>query len=274
MYNTFYNCEELKKAPEIPNTVTCMWSTFQGCSNLTEGKLGSNVVNIWNCFMDCTKLVNSPEIPNTIENMTQTFYGCTTLTNVPNIPNSVTTMQSTFQDCISLEEVPDIPNKVINMSGTFYKCTNLKKAPKIGENVEDINSAFADCASLVEAPEISNKVKFMRSTFNRCTNLVKPPSKIPSTVINMIATFRDCPILQGNIEINANLTDENANTTDNYGIIGEKYYKDCFNNSSTSGNGLIITSTNLQLQENDYLILKNIVNTKSKDSNIIMQPQI
>ena len=270
MYNTFYNCTDLQKAPEIPSTVVCMWSTYQGCTKLTEGKVGSQVINLWNCFMDCTSLTTSPILPNTVENMMQMFYRCTELNNVSNIPNSVTSLQSTFYGCTKLESVPDIPDNVITLSATFLGCTNLKKAPKIGENVEDMYSTFANCTSLVNAPEIPNKVKFMRSTFNKCTNLQTPPSKIPNSVINMYATFDSCAKLEGTIEINANITDEDAETTDNYGIIGEKHYKQCFSGCSTSGNGLIVRTTNEKLQENDYAILKNIINTKASTSNITL----
>ena len=110
----------------------------------------------------------------------------------------------------------------------------------------------------------------MRSTFNKCTNLQTPPSNIPNSVINIYATFDSCEKLEGTIEINANITDEDAETTENYGTIGKKYYKQCFSNCSTSGNGLIVTTTNVKLQENDYAILKNIINTKASTSNITL----
>ena len=270
MYNTFYNCTDLQKAPEIPSTVVCMWSTYQGCAKLKEGKVGSQVINLWNCFMDCTSLTTSPILPNTVKNMMQMFYRCTELNNVSNIPNSVTSLQSTFYGCTKLESVPDIPNNVITLSATFQGCTNLKKAPKIGKNVEDMYSTFGNCTSLVNAPEIPNNVKFMRSTFNKCINLQTPPSNIPNSVINIYATFDSCAKLEGTIEINANITDEDAETTENYGTIGEKYYKQCFSNCSTSGNGLIVTTTNEKLRENDYAILKNIINTKASTSNITL----
>lgn len=293
MYNTFYGCTNLKKAPEIPNTVKCMWSTYQSCSNLTEGKVGNGVTNLWNCFMDCANLVTSPHLPNSVENMMQTFYNCTKLETILNIPKGVINMNGTFSYCSNLERIPSLPEGVIdlvgtfsycnslkkipnipdtvkNMYGTFQHCSNLIVVPQIGKSVENMDSTFYLCTSLQKAPEIPEKVKIMRSTFSGCTNLTTPPSKIPSSVINMISAFSNCSKLEGNIEINANLTNEEATSTDNNLIVGKKSYNKCFVSAATSGNGLIITTKNSNLESNDYMILKDIINTKSASSNISM----
>ena len=291
LYNTFYNCEELKIAPEIPSTVTCMWSTFQGCRNLTEGKVGSNVVNLWNCFMDCESLGTSPYLPNTVENMTQTFYQCTSLINITNLPNNIKNMSMTFYKCIKLTAVPDIPDGCVNLGGTFqecislvsmpeisdsvtsmamtfYQCSKLKGIKRIGKNVENMEATFYMCTSLEEAPEIPEKVKIMRSTFNGCKSLIKPPSKIPESVVNCIALFLGCENLEGNIEFNASITDDVSTTEDNSLIVGKKSYNECFAGAAINGNGLTISTSNPDLKENDFIILKNIINTKNWSSKI------
>lgn len=271
MYNTFYGCTDLKIAPDIPNTITCMWSTYHNCSNLAEGKVGNRTSDLMNCFMNCSSLTNTPLLPNTAINLNQTFYGCTNLVNIKNIPNSVINLRMTFRGCTKIETSPNIPNSVVNAKGTFYQCTNLLIAPKIGENVETLEETFYQCTNLKEASSIPNSVKIMRSTFNGCTNLVDPPHIIPNNVINLIATFQKCENLEGEIEINSNLTDENCATNDNSLDVGKKSYYNCFNGSSTNGNGLKITTSNDALKTNNYQILKDIINTKSNNSNISLK---
>ena len=294
MYNTFYNCTDLKKAPEVPNTVTCMWSTYQECTNLMEGKVSGCSKNLWNCFMGCTNLVTSPFLPDSVENMMQIFYNCTSLTSINEFPENVTNLNGAFQNCTNLEYVGTIKDKVINMGNAFFHCTKLKKITNIGKNVItlahtfeqcsnlieapiiedkviDMEATFSGCSSLIEAPEIPEGVKIMRSTFNGCSNLIKAPSMIPESVINMISTFWNCNRLEGILKINANLTSKIAEDTENKGIVGKTYYNECFTGASINGEGLVISTTNLQLKENEYEMLKNIVNTKSYLSNIRIQ---
>lgn len=294
MYNTFYNCTELKKAPEIPNTVICMWSTYQGCINLIEGKVSGASKNMWNCFMDCTSLVTSPSLPDSVENMMQTFYNCTALTSINKFPENVTTINGAFQNCSSLNyvgyindnvtdmgnaflhctklnKITNIGKNVTNLKNTFNQCSNLVEAPVIGNKVINMEGTFSGCSSLIEAPEIPEGVEIIRSTFNNCTNLVRPPSKIPASVINMISTFFNCNKLEGYIEINSNLTNEVADDTENSGIVGKTYYDECFASASINGKGLVISTTNPLLKENEYEILNNIVNTKNYSSQITIQ---
>ena len=67
----------------MPNSVTNMSSTFQGCSSL----------------------VNVPNIPNSVTNMSSTFYGCSSLVTALEIPSGVTDIRYTFYGCTSLKEV-------------------------------------------------------------------------------------------------------------------------------------------------------------------------
>lgn len=268
MYNTFYDCAELKKSPPIPPTVTCMWSTYQACSHLTETTVGKGAQNLWNCFLECTSLVNTPVLPSTVENLMQTFYGCTSLTDVSYLPEGIINMNGTFRGCTSLSHVPDIPNTVTIMDNTFYKCSNFLIAPKIGKSVKKMNGTFYQCTQLEEAPAIPDGVEIMRSTFNGCTNLSKPPTKIPTSVVNLIGTFQYCTHLEGTIEINASVTNEVAQTSDYDWIIGSKVYEDIFKGACRVGQGLTVKTNNAELKMNHAEILNDIINMKSSDSNL------
>lgn len=80
MYGTFYNCTNLRVAPELPDTITDMYRTFKGCSGL----------------------IKAPAIPDGVINLYGTFNGCTNLTTASAIPESVNDMEVTFQNCTSL----------------------------------------------------------------------------------------------------------------------------------------------------------------------------
>ena len=253
MYNTFYGCINLEKAPEIPNTIKCMWSTYQSCSNLSEGKVGNGTINLRNCFTYCTNLNSTPYLTNKIENLQVAFQGCTSLTKITNIPYSVTNMNSTFYGCTNLVNVDvNIPDSVIDMSYTFYECNNLESVFNIGNNVKLMVGTFYNCNNLVNAPNLPKTVEIIRSTFNGCENLVSPPKEIPSSVINMSYAFINCKKLEGTLEINTNPSD----------------YDKCFSEVAITGKGLNIKTANELLKENDYAMLKEIVNTKSSESNI------
>ena len=51
-------------------------------------------------------------------------------------------------------------------------------------------------------------------------------------------------------------------------IVGKKSYNECFARAAINGNGLTISTSNPDLKENDFIILKNIINTKNWSSKI------
>ena len=100
---TFADCVNMVEAPSIPNTVTKLISTFNGCVSL-----------------------KSVKIPNSVATLLYTFHGCENLTNMT-IPNSVTSIgESTFECCLNLTNVI-IGNGVTNIDDyAFHKCSNLR----------------------------------------------------------------------------------------------------------------------------------------------------
>lgn len=103
MYGTFYNCTNLKVAPELPDTITNMNQTFEGCSGL----------------------IKASEIPTSVTSLNQTFSGCTSLTVAPAIPDGVTDLYGTFDGCTNLTTASAIPESVNEMGATFQNCTSL-----------------------------------------------------------------------------------------------------------------------------------------------------
>ena len=145
----FYQKTELATSPKIPDTITNMYNTFNGCTNL----------------------ITVGEIPDSVTNMQGTFNGCTSLTTVTSLPNNLENMSYTFQNCSKLITVCDIPNNVTNMQGTFLKCTSLIIAPEISSSVTNMHLTFQNCTNLTTVGIIPNSVIDMHSTFNGCTNL-------------------------------------------------------------------------------------------------------
>ena len=178
LVHTFYNCTELRVAPNIPYTVTDMRVTFYMCTNLeiasdipayvtsmgfafsnctklvSMPNIGENVVEFTGAFQNCINLMNTTKLPDNILFMSASFLGCSSLTVAPEIPKQVENMQSTFQDCHSLQSPPSlIPSSVKNLSYTFYNCKNLSGAITINAEPETFDNCFFN-ATTVDGTEL------------------------------------------------------------------------------------------------------------------------
>ena len=110
----FFNCSEMKIAPQIPTTVKKMNYTFR----------------------KCVSLKNTPKIPDGVLEMSRTFQECENLENITNLPNTVINLAHTFDGCKNLKSVNlVIPNSVTNMQRTFYHCENLNGEIEINANL-------------------------------------------------------------------------------------------------------------------------------------------
>lgn len=182
LVHSFYNCTELKVAPNIPYTVEDMGVTFYMCTNLQIAS----------------------DIPKSVISMHYTFSNCTRLNSMPNIGENVVEFSGAFQHCINLINTTKLPDTITLMSGSFAECSNLTVAPEIPENATELNNTFQGCTSLKKAPSIiPSKVENMQSTFENCSSLQSPPSIIPFSVKNLRFTFFNCENLSGTITINA-----------------------------------------------------------------------
>ena len=267
MVHTFYDCDELIIAPEIADTVTDMFLTFYQASNLTTApnKIPDSVIDFSYAFANCERLNTVPMLGKNIADMTNSFrYTAITEFNVA-IPNNVTIMYNTFVGCAELSKfTSEIPNSVVNMQATFKDCTSLNKFDEeIPNSVINMQDTFSGCTTLATfASAIPDSVTNMKATFSYCTALQTGPSIIPSSVINMMQTFSQCRNLTGTIQINANLNGKIV-----YTYNGNDYedYAQCFLNTSTIGDGLIIS------KDSTCPELENLFNEKSSNSNITIE---
>lgn len=105
--HTFYNCTELKTAPNIPATIKDMNVAFYKASNLEvfSSNIPKGVSSLIYTFGSCSNLVTfNSEIPSTITSMRGTFEGCSLLGNVSiTIPSSVLDFAVAFSRCPKLE---------------------------------------------------------------------------------------------------------------------------------------------------------------------------
>ena len=255
----FGRCYNLEIAPEIPDTVNDMTSAFYECSKLKEiPKIPENVKMLGYTFQGCNGLTSINKLPDNIINMQATFNNCVNLRYIENLPKNVENMQETFYNCSKLEKVPDIPEKVKNLQNTFRNCALLTVTPKISSNVvTDMQCTFSGCSSIISAPEIPQSVENMHGTFENCTSLITPPKIIPYSVKILSYTFLGCSKLEGEIQINANISGK----TTSLGMID---YSECFNNACLNGKGLTILKTS----ETPVEILNNL---KNNNENITIQ---
>lgn len=200
MAYTFNNCYSMSIPPEIPDTVTNMNSTFQGCNITTAPDISActKLATMNGTFSGCKKLTNLGEyvIPDSVRNVESLFSDCKELTDAPVLPEGITSLNNTFTRCAALINVPQLPSTVTDMTHTFNNCISLVIAPEIPSSVTWMYMTFLECSSLKEAPAIPNGVKNMSGTFMRCTSLVDVSNIVfPSGVTSLQQTFYGCTSL-------------------------------------------------------------------------------
>ena len=83
----------------IPDTVTSMNATFNGCSSLQYApNLPPRVQYINDIFYECLNLKKSPYVPEGVISMTAAFYGCANISGL-NIPLTAENCQDVAFDC-------------------------------------------------------------------------------------------------------------------------------------------------------------------------------
>lgn len=146
----FYNCSQIKIAPNIPTTIKKMNYTFRKCVNLKETPLiPDSVIEMSKSFQECTGLERVISLSNNLIDLSYAFDQCTNLKSCVDIPNKVENLDSTFKDCINLEVVPELSKNVTNMYRTFINCRNLKNIYMIiPSSVTNMNRTFYGCENL------------------------------------------------------------------------------------------------------------------------------
>ncbi len=164
MVHTFYACNELIIAPEIPDTIIKMRTTFYKASNLTSApaRIPDSVTDLGHTFLDCEKLSTVPILGKRIKDMVNTFRNTAITEFTVEIPDTVTIMGTTFYDCKNLTKFTSkIPDNLVDMSYTFYNCINLENISIIIPNTVTILSrTFYNCYKLNGVIEINATLKF------------------------------------------------------------------------------------------------------------------
>lgn len=178
--STYADCNNLEKAPEIPDTIVYMEYAYERCSSLTDEDINipSSVRRLGYAFMDCVSedFKNAPTIPEGVEDMTDTYQGCINLVTPSNVPSTLEYLNGTYQDCSSLESAPDLTTgtNLKQISSIFSGCTNLPSDMSgyiIPDTVTSGYSMFENCTQLVSAPVIPKKMTYISSIFSGCTSL-------------------------------------------------------------------------------------------------------
>ena len=169
--------------------------------------LKDTFINLKNDFDD---FVTTPEIPSTVTNMQSTFSRCGKLVNITNLPPKLESLRWTFYKCTSLENFnQNIPDTVTTMEETFLGCVKLANFDKeLPKNLKTLKGTFLWCEKLKAFDkEIPEGVTNMRSTFDQCKSLQRFNSSIPESVTNMYGTFSQCKKLTNiNIVVPKNVT--------------------------------------------------------------------
>lgn len=138
------------------------YSTFYGCSNLTEvkGLEKTKITNAQNMFYSCSNLVNIPDIDTSLcKNFDSIFSNCRSITIVNNIDTSnATNMGTAFSGCQKLEEVHNLnTSKVMYFNYTFSYCRALNTIDKLNAtSCTNVNNMFQGCSNLTNLGGLEN----------------------------------------------------------------------------------------------------------------------
>ena len=267
MIHTFYACNQLIKAPEIPDTVTSLGLTFYQARNLINPptKIPDSVIDFNYTFSLCENLTSVPIMGKRISSMMSSFRQTAITEFNEKIPDGVINMSGTFQGCTALTSfTSDIPNSVIDMQICFSNCTSLTSfTSSISSSMLNMNGTFQGCTALTSfTSDIPNSVTNMQQTFANCSSLMEGPKLIPDSVTNMMQTFSNCQKLQGSMQINANL---DGKIVMQYNGRDYTDYEMCLLNAAKEGDGLVISKSS------NCPMLENLFNTKSYNSNITIE---
>lgn len=188
--SSFYECEGLTNAPNIPSNVTDMNQTFFRCHTLSEAPvLPYGLKNMQFTFAE-TNLIVPPIIPSTVEDMNSTFAWCYNLIEAPEIPDGVTNMIGTFRLCRNLQRPPVIPDGVVDLYATFIGCESLEYLPEIPSSVTAMMYTFAN-TMFQEYPPIPDTVELIDGLYSGCSNMYVAPV-LPSHILGLDETFSYC----------------------------------------------------------------------------------
>lgn len=149
--------------------------TYRGNENLKYApNLPDTVIEITQAFQNCKSLVSVPRLPDSIQIMQLAFGGCSSLKSIPNIPSSVNDVKMAFSSS-GLTELPDMTNctNLTAMTTMFYECNGLTDISdfKFSTTVTGLSGTFKECINITKAFTIPSQVTDIGSTFAYCYKL-------------------------------------------------------------------------------------------------------
>lgn len=105
----FFNCQNMKASPELPEEVNSFGSSFEKCYSLSIApKLpktsGQGYIGYYRFgFNYCSSLLIPATIPTTAKNVAYMYRDATALRNAASIPKDVINIYRTYSGCTSLE---------------------------------------------------------------------------------------------------------------------------------------------------------------------------
>lgn len=170
-YEYFKNKDVIKVI--LPSSLQQIgFSSFEGCSNLSDINLPEGLSVIDNrAFAKCTS-IKSITIPNSVVFIgNAAFYDCDSLDNVT-LPDRLDSISNNmFYDCGALSTV-NIPNSVKTIGQqSFYNCTNLFSVT-LPEQVTTISEgAFYSCINLANIYIPASVSSIGLDAFKGCNNI-------------------------------------------------------------------------------------------------------
>lgn len=191
--NTYCNCTNMVRAPEIPSSVVDITCAFKGCSSMEVAPiLHEGIVEMGWSFEYCESLKKAPEIPYGVVDMDGAFSGCVSMEEMTYIPDTVQLMGYTFLNCHSLVTVPNLPSGLTSLFQTFTSCHSIKSIPELPQSVSNLGWAFAGCRSLTSIPDIPESVWYAEAAFNYCEALTGNVA-LPCHLASSAYQFPGCP---------------------------------------------------------------------------------
>ena len=189
----------LTQMPEIPVAITTLNTTFQGCGNITEITIPSQVTDITRAFQETG--IKTVTIPYTVTNYNAAFTDCKSLESViiespaDNIGGGNNAEGSgVFQGCTSLKNVT-VPSWVTTIGGyAFAGCTSLSSPTFLSQIKKFEVAAFSN--SGITGSIVLNATEICERAFDKCTNL-GPDICLANQATIGESAFRDCSNLTG-----------------------------------------------------------------------------
>ena len=158
--------------------------SFANCINL-ENVTNFGYAEVVN-FYRCRSLTNVPSLPNSVT--TCNFSACNGITAVDgnNLPSNL--IRCEFESCSNLTDVSNLPNSITSMS--FNDCYNLVSIDSLPNNLTSLADTFRYCNSLTNIPAIPNSVTNMYNAFQN-SSVINSPA-IPDSVTDLRGAFSGC----------------------------------------------------------------------------------